>query len=166
MPIIAELQKTGNVTSTFMRISNRLKCLFVVGITLTTISCVVEQAQTTNQSSNNSNVQKPPPKTIADRFAYPIGKTETITEAKDRKDDWYNAQSLGIVHRHALAGCAARHKYFHAVFYLPLDERFKTIVVNRAVFSKRCNQSRRASAHPINSHCHNLSFAGKFLDLI
>jgi len=78
-----------------MRIPNRLKCLFVVGITLTTISCVVEQAQTTNQSSNNSNAQKPPPKIIADRFAYPIGKTETITEAKDRKDDWYNAQDFG-----------------------------------------------------------------------
>ncbi len=95
MPIIAELQKTGNVTSTFMRISNRLKCLFIVGIALMTISCVVEQAQTTNQSSNNSNVQKPPPKIIADRFAYPIGKTEIITEAKDRKDNWYNAQDFG-----------------------------------------------------------------------
>ncbi len=95
MPIIAELQKTGNVTSTFMRISNRLKCLFIVGIALMTISCVVEQAQTTNQSSNNSNAQKPPPKIIADRFAYPIGKTEIITEAKDRKDNWYNAQDFG-----------------------------------------------------------------------
>ena len=95
MPIIAELQKTGNVASTFMRIPNHLKCLFIVGITLTTISCVVEQAQTTNQSSNSSNTQKPPPKIIADRFAYPIGKTEIITEAKDRKDDWYNAQDFG-----------------------------------------------------------------------
>jgi murein DD-endopeptidase MepM/ murein hydrolase activator NlpD len=30
------------------------------------------------------------PVTVADRFSYPVGKTETVTEAKDR-DEWYNA---------------------------------------------------------------------------
>lgn len=34
------------------------------------------------------------PKTIADSFAYPIGKSETVTQAKD-KDDWYNALDFG-----------------------------------------------------------------------
>ncbi|MEQ1604233.1 MAG: M23 family metallopeptidase [Pyrinomonadaceae bacterium] len=34
------------------------------------------------------------PKTIADSFAYPIGKTETVTQAKD-KDEWYNALDFG-----------------------------------------------------------------------
>lgn len=28
---------------------------------------------------------------VADSFAYPIGSKEKITEAKDKKDDWYNA---------------------------------------------------------------------------
>jgi len=78
-----------------MRISISLKCLFVGCILLMTISCVTEQAQTANQSMSNSAAQKSPPKIIADRFAYPIGKTEEITEAKDRKDDWYNAQDFG-----------------------------------------------------------------------
>ncbi len=36
------------------------------------------------------------PKIIADKFAYPIGKTETATQAKDRKDDWYNAQDFTV----------------------------------------------------------------------
>jgi len=44
-----------------------------------------------NQSSNTA----PTPKIIAEKFAYPIGKTETITQAKDKKDDWYNAQDFG-----------------------------------------------------------------------
>lgn len=32
---------------------------------------------------------------IADNFAYPIGKTENITKARDKKDDWYDAQDFG-----------------------------------------------------------------------
>lgn len=35
---------------------------------------------------------KPP--IIADSFAYPVGKKETVTQAKD-SDDWYNALDLG-----------------------------------------------------------------------
>lgn len=77
-----------------MRILSRLKCLLIVSVTLITISCVAKQDA---QTANNSNTpQKPPLKIIADRFAYPIGKTETITEAKDRKDNWYNAQDFGV----------------------------------------------------------------------
>ncbi len=33
---------------------------------------------------------------IAERFAYPLGKTGTLTQAKDSKDDWYNAQDFGV----------------------------------------------------------------------
>lgn len=35
------------------------------------------------------------PKIIAQKFAYPIGKTETVTQAKDQKDEWFNAQDFG-----------------------------------------------------------------------
>ena len=31
---------------------------------------------------------------VADSFAYPIGKTEVVTQKKD-KDEWYNAQDFG-----------------------------------------------------------------------
>lgn len=34
------------------------------------------------------------PALIAEHFAYPIGRNDTITQAKDR-DGWYNAQDLG-----------------------------------------------------------------------
>jgi murein DD-endopeptidase MepM/ murein hydrolase activator NlpD len=37
----------------------------------------------------------PAPKIIAQKFAYPVGKTETLTQAKDKKDDWYNALDFG-----------------------------------------------------------------------
>lgn len=59
------------------------------------LSCNHSEAQT---SQNNSAPNAPnvvAPKIIADKFAYPIGKTETITQAKDKKDDWYNAQDFG-----------------------------------------------------------------------
>jgi murein DD-endopeptidase MepM/ murein hydrolase activator NlpD len=32
---------------------------------------------------------------IADRFAYPVGNTEYVTQARDAKDDWYNALDFG-----------------------------------------------------------------------
>ena len=78
-----------------MRTIKPLKCLTVVCFLLLSVSCGTEQAQTINQPPSNSGAQKTPPKSIADRFAYPVGKTETITQAKDKKDDWYNAQDFG-----------------------------------------------------------------------
>lgn len=47
------------------------------------------------QTNKTEITPTPAPKIIAQTFAYPIGKTETITQAKDRKDDWYNAQDFG-----------------------------------------------------------------------
>ncbi len=35
------------------------------------------------------------PSEVADSFAYPIGKQEWITQAKDSKDEWYNALDFG-----------------------------------------------------------------------
>lgn len=37
----------------------------------------------------------PQPTLTADKFAYPVGKNETLTEAKETKDDWYNARNFG-----------------------------------------------------------------------
>lgn len=52
-------------------------------------ACTSENAQTVNKNEANK------PKIIADGFVYPIGKTEVITQAKDKKDAWYNAQDFG-----------------------------------------------------------------------
>lgn len=35
------------------------------------------------------------PAVIADSFAYPVGKTEYVTQARDKTDDWFNAQDFG-----------------------------------------------------------------------
>ncbi|CAN5602009.1 hypothetical protein BH10ACI1_BH10ACI1_25090 [soil metagenome] len=57
------------------------------------ISC---NAQNTDVKLKKKPIEtsSPKPQIIADSFAYPIGKTEIITAAKDNKDDWYNAQDF------------------------------------------------------------------------
>ena len=68
---------------------------FFIAVCLAALAgCKVVPA-TEAQSNQNQAAANPTPKIIADRFAYPIGKTETVTEAKDKKDEWYNAQDFG-----------------------------------------------------------------------
>lgn len=47
------------------------------------------------QQNRNSNTQANEPKIIAEKFAYPVGKTETVTQEKDKQDEWFNAQDFG-----------------------------------------------------------------------
>ncbi|MBK7709479.1 MAG: M23 family metallopeptidase [Acidobacteria bacterium] len=50
-----------------------------------------------NSNSQSGNLIKADPKTvIAEKFAYPLGKSGTLTQAKDSNDEWYNAQDFGI----------------------------------------------------------------------
>jgi len=44
---------------------------------------------------NTKEATNPSPSIIAKKFAYPIGEKEFITEAKDKADNWYNAQDFG-----------------------------------------------------------------------
>ena len=61
------------------------------------IFLISQSACKSSEAQTNQNIIKPAPspKIIADKFAYPIGKTEIVTQAKDRKVDWYNAQDFG-----------------------------------------------------------------------
>lgn len=61
------------------------KFIFIAILTLSVFACSRPSAQ----SNTNS---KPP--VVADNFAYPIGKTETVTQKRD-KDEWYNALDFG-----------------------------------------------------------------------
>ena len=54
------------------------------------IGCNSLEAQQTHDKLQSA----PIPIIIADSFAYPISRNETVTEAKD-KDDWYNALNFG-----------------------------------------------------------------------
>ena len=65
-----------------------IKIFFVAFILFLHLDCNSSEAQS---NQNNPAPTPTPPKIIADRFAYPIGKTGAITQAKDKKDDWYNA---------------------------------------------------------------------------
>lgn len=48
-------------------------------------------AQPTRTTPTPNNAQK----IVADSFAYPLSKKEKLTQAKDAKDDWYNALDFG-----------------------------------------------------------------------
>lgn len=59
----------------------------------TLVGCSPQSAQV-NQTKLTPTPSKTNTRTIADSFAYPVGKSETVTQAKDR-DDWYNALDFG-----------------------------------------------------------------------
>ena len=48
-----------------------------------------------SRATNDSNLDSPKNLPVADSFAYPIGKSESVTEARDKRDGWYNAQDFG-----------------------------------------------------------------------
>lgn len=56
------------------------------------VGCSHSEAQ---QNRNAADRTPSAPQTVAEKFAYPVGKTGTLTEAKDKKDDWYNALDFG-----------------------------------------------------------------------
>ncbi len=72
-----------------MPLKNHLKILLLICFSQLLLSCTSENAQTVNKNEANK------PKIVADSFAYPVGKTEYVTQARDKKDDWYNAQDFG-----------------------------------------------------------------------
>ena len=59
-------------------------------ITATLISLIGCQASPPVENTAVKTEITPVSVTIAESFAYPVGKTETVTQAKDR-DGWYNA---------------------------------------------------------------------------
>jgi len=69
----------------FIRLSLLAFCL------IAQFACRASEAQQ-NQSNTSPS---PTPKIVARKFAYPLGKTGTLTQAKDRQDEWYNAQDFG-----------------------------------------------------------------------
>lgn len=62
-------------------------CLFILQF-----ACSASEAQ----PAQNEIKPIATPTIVADKFAYPIGKTETVTQGKDKKDDWYNAQDFTV----------------------------------------------------------------------
>ncbi len=74
-----------------MTVKKHIKLLLVFGVLPHLFSCNTENAQTAKQP-----IAIISPKILAENFAYPIGKTETVTQAKDKKDDWYNAQDFTV----------------------------------------------------------------------
>lgn len=51
-----------------------------------------------SEAQQNQNAVKPTPtapRLIAEKFAYPIGATEYVTQNRDKKDEWFNAQDFG-----------------------------------------------------------------------
>ena len=70
-----------------------IKLFFAFFIIFLQFACNSSEAQT---NQNKLAPTPTPPIIIAEKFAYPIGKTEAITQNKDKKDDWYNAQDFTV----------------------------------------------------------------------
>lgn len=66
---------------------------FIAILSFISVSCLNPSAQI-NANSNQSPTLSPKPVAIADSFAYPVSKSETVTQRKD-KDTWYNALDFG-----------------------------------------------------------------------
>jgi murein DD-endopeptidase MepM/ murein hydrolase activator NlpD len=83
-------QSYKNVSPEFMRfikLSLLAFCLFALS------GCPrVSEAQ---QNRNAVTPTPAVPRIIARKFAYPLGTTETLTQARDKKDEWYNALDFG-----------------------------------------------------------------------
>ncbi|MEQ1922302.1 MAG: hypothetical protein ABL952_07315, partial [Pyrinomonadaceae bacterium] len=69
----------------------------VIRIPFILAAVIISFACQTTETARNSDpkIDKPQkPGVIAKNFAYPIGKIELVTQAKDR-DEWYNALDFG-----------------------------------------------------------------------
>ena len=71
----------------------RLISIFLVALSVAALAaCSHSEAQ---QNRNAATATPSVPKIVAEKFAYPVGKTGVLTQAKDKKDDWYNALDFG-----------------------------------------------------------------------
>lgn len=74
-------------------INYQLSVISLILVTIFALSCqkteqlVEAQSESTNKPKSSQ--------LIADNFAYPISPKEYVTQAKDKKDDWYNALDFG-----------------------------------------------------------------------
>ena len=69
-----------------------------ISISLIAFCFIASTGCKTSEAQQNQNSVKPTPsapKLVAEKFAYPLGKTETLTQERDKKDEWYNAQDFG-----------------------------------------------------------------------
>jgi murein DD-endopeptidase MepM/ murein hydrolase activator NlpD len=47
------------------------------------------------QADRNAAAPTQSPRVVAVKFAYPVGNNESLTQARDKRDDWYNALDFG-----------------------------------------------------------------------
>lgn len=70
---------------------SRISILFITA-SLLLFSCSDNSVSDIAKTPQNGD---PTPAIIAESFAYPVGKKEYVTQARDKNDDWYNAQDFG-----------------------------------------------------------------------
>ena len=70
-------------------VKNLLFVIFLLSL-ISGNSCQTSPSQTSSNQTPQTQIST----IIAKSFAFPTGEKEFITEAKDKKDDWYNAQDF------------------------------------------------------------------------
>lgn len=84
------LSKLEHSQKYLMRSGLLLSWLFVVSLIF---GCSSEPAQT---GANAPDPEPPAIVAIADEFAYPIGTSRSVTQARDKSDEWFNALDFGV----------------------------------------------------------------------
>ncbi|MBK8466679.1 MAG: M23 family metallopeptidase [Chloracidobacterium sp.] len=82
--------KLQNKSAEFM---NAVKLFLLTALIFLSIACQYPTIEQKNSVTTQSNIE-PKSVAIADSFAYPVGKTDVVTQKKD-KDEWYNALDFG-----------------------------------------------------------------------
>ncbi len=77
---------------TFEIFMRRIRFLCFNIFLIFSLACAAKENFSQTANSPTGKQTKP---IIAENFAFPIGKTEFATQAKDKKDEWYNAQDFG-----------------------------------------------------------------------
>src|SRR5438105_4680160 len=70
---------------------NAIRISFIVASIGILLACRQPEAQQVEDAPRPTPTVIP----IAESFAYPVSKKEFVTEAKDKKDDWYDALDFG-----------------------------------------------------------------------
>lgn len=74
-------------------ISKQLAVFLFIAAAIFSLSC--QNPEQLVEAKNESAEKPKSSQIIADSFAYPISPKEYVTQAKDKKDDWYNALDFG-----------------------------------------------------------------------
>lgn len=85
------VRKIGHIYFDLSNLRQAIAFLFLACLFVSLNGCGSEAGQ----QGSNSEPEPARIVPIADHFAYPVGPGDYVTQARDKKDEWFNAQDFG-----------------------------------------------------------------------